>query len=286
MENFHCPVCHSENIGLFTTVFEYSYFECSDCEVIFISPDILTEMDNGNFLIEYTNKYWSDELYAARERSWGTSLARVAELLLYAQRPVEKFIDIGAGPGLLLDALNYQLPSTKDVFFANELFPPAAEFCTTSENYHRGNFLDLPFNFDAGCCIEVIEHITPVMFKNMMMELATKSKPNSIYLFNTGLVEYIKNEDKGYIDPTVRGHIMGWSIPALKILLNPIGFEILPIPGKTWAFIAEYKPTHNFNGPITDRIWYAAKENLNILKDKKTGDLLYVLALDTARAYH
>lgn len=286
MENLLCPVCTSKKIKLFTTVTAYNYYECRDCEVIFISPDILEEMDKGNFLIEYSNKYWKDELFAAKERSWGTSLARVAELFLYARISIEKFIDIGAGPGLLLDALNYQLPSSKEIFYASELFPPANEFCTPSENYHRGSFLDLNFDFDAGCCIEVIEHITPVMFKNMMTELATKCKPNSIFIFNTGLVDYIKKEDMGYIDPLVRGHIMGWSIPALEILLSPLGFKILPIPGKTWAFIAEYKPNHNFSGVLTDRIWHAAKENVNRLKDKKTGDLLYVLALDTSRAYH
>ena len=286
MENKCCPVCTSQNIKIFTTVTQYTYYDCLECQVIFISPEILKEMDNGKFLINYSNKYWKDELYAAKERSWSTSLARVAELFLYAQLSIKKFIDIGAGPGYLLDALSYQLPSSKNVFYASELFAPDAEYCTNNENYHRGSFLDLKFSFDAGCCIEVIEHITPFMLKQMMLELATKSKSNSIYIFNTGLVAYIKSEDMGYLDPLIRGHVMGWSIPALRILLNPIGFEVIEIPGKTWAFIAEYKPDHKFEGSLTDRIWYSAKENVNILKDKQTGDLLYVLALETARAYH
>lgn len=285
METKLCPICKSRKIKLFITVTAYSYYECGDCEVIFISPEVLEEMDKGNFLIEYNNNYWKDELYAARERSWGTSLARVAEVFLYARLRIDKFIDIGSGPGLILDALNYQLPSSKMVFYANELFPPANDACTKNINYHKGSFLDFDFDFDAGTCIEVIEHITPLMLRTMMEELATKSKPNSIYIFNTGLVDFIKKEDIGYLDPTVRGHVMGWSIKGLQILLSPIGFKILPIPGKSWAFIAEFKPIHGFVQPIIDRIWKVLPDNKNILYDKKTGDLMYLLGLETARAY-
>ena len=285
MKPYSCPVCETKKISLFKTVGEYTYYSCHNCQVLFISPDILEKMDGGESLIAYTSNYWNDELYAARERSWGTSLARIAELFLYARLPVKKFIDIGSGPGFLLDALNYQLPSSQDIFYASELFPPAAENCTLSGNFHRGSFLDLGFDFDAGCCIEVIEHITPAMLKTMMFELATKSKPNSIYIFNTGLIEYIKNEDPAYLDPLVRGHVMGWSVKALRILLKPVGFEILPIPGKTWAFIAEYMPNHNFGQVVQERMWKALPENLQTLKDKKTGELLYILGLETARAY-
>jgi len=285
MEVFNCPVCNTFNIAVLINVKNYDYYECNDCEVIFISPDVLNKMDNGEFLIEYTSNYWNAELFAARERSWGTSLARIAEVFLYAQLPINFFLDIGTGPGYILDAIHHQLPSASGVFYASELFPPADEACTKSLNYHKGSFLDFDFDFDAGSCIEVIEHITPLMLKTMMEELATKSKRNSIYIFNTGLVDFIKNEDIGYLDPVLRGHVMGWSIKALQILLSPLGFEILPIPGKSWAFIAEYKPNHGFIHPFVDRIWQAFPENKNILNDKTTGNLMYVLGLETARAY-
>jgi hypothetical protein len=285
MSLYKCPVCDNEDIVLFKQVNEYTYFECNNCSLIFISPDILERMDQGESIFKYNSGYWKDELFAARERSWGSSLARIAELFLYARIPVKKFIDIGSGPGFLLDALSYQLPSANNVFYANELFPPASNECTSNKNYHRGNFVELGFEFEAGCCVEVIEHISPLMLKTMMSQLAEKSKPNSIYIFNTGLVEFVKNEDPTYLDPLVRGHIVSWSIPALQTLLEPLGFQILSIPGKSWAFIAEYKPDHVFTNPLNERIWYALPENIEILKDKKTGDLMYILGLETARAY-
>jgi len=63
---FECPVCNADNIVIFIEVSGYNYYECNNCEVIFISPDILTRIDNGEFLINYSNKYWKEELYAAR----------------------------------------------------------------------------------------------------------------------------------------------------------------------------------------------------------------------------
>ncbi len=285
MPNQHCCVCESRDVNLFREAGEYAYYECRSCGVLFISPEILAKIDNGATLVNYSGNYWKEELYAARERAWSTSLARVAELFLYARIPIRKFVDIGSGPGYLLDALEYQLPSAKRLFYANELFPPPVSERTTSENFLKGNFTNFPFDFDAGCCIEVIEHLTPAMVKNLFRDLASKSKPNSIYLFNTGLSHYIRNEDPGYLDPFVRGHIVGWSIAGLRALLINTGFEILPIPGKSWAFIAEYRPDHNFKGNLEDRIWQAVAENTATLKDHKTGGLMYVLGLDTARAY-
>jgi SAM-dependent methyltransferase len=285
MSSRNCPVCYSDDIKLFKEVASMSYYICKFCDVIFISPEVLAQIDAGKGVINYTETYWKEELSAARERSWGSALARVAEVFLYARIPIRKFIDIGSGPGYLLDALQYQLPSSIDIFYANEIFPPPAEYCTSNKNYFKGNLAELEFTFDAGCCIEVIEHLTPAMVRKLFYDLAAKSKENSIYIFNTGLSPFIKNENINYLDPFVRGHIMGWSENGLQILARSSGFQILPIPGKTWAFIAEYRPTHDFKNDLADRIWKALRENVDVLKDKKTGELLYILGLDTARAY-
>ena len=281
----NCSVCSSNKISPFRQVGEYNYYRCGDCDVLFLSPDVLDKIDSGMPLKGYDNQYWREELKASRERSWGSGLARVAETLLYARLPVKRFIDIGSGPGYLLDALAYQLPSSKDIFYGQELFPPAIEFRTKLPNYREGKLDRFEFPFDAGCCIEVVEHLTPSMVKGLFRDLAAKSKKNSIYLFNTGLSSFIEFEDPGYLDPHVRGHIMGWSVKAIRLLAAPLGFEILPIRGKTWAFMAEFKPDHGFDKPLEERIWYSLPENKQILTDPETGNLLYGLGLDTVRAY-
>jgi len=284
MSSENCPVCNSADVQLFKQMAGSSYYECISCELLFVEPEVLKKIDAGKAIVNYSSGYWEEEIVAARERSWGASLARVAEVILYATIPIGRFIDIGSGPGYLLDALQYQLPSSSHLFYANELFPPAPRYRTRNPNYFIGDFSRFDFSFDAGCCIEVIEHLTPAMVKKLFCDLAKKSRQNSIYIFNTGLSDYIKQEDIEYLDPLRRGHIIGWSIKSLQHLVESIGFQILPIPGKKWAFIAEYQATHSFDS-LEDRIWKALPENVNILRDAKTGQLMYVLGLETARAY-
>jgi hypothetical protein len=63
-----------------------------------------------------------------------------------------------------------------------------------------------------------------------------------------------------------------------------MGFEIVALPGKTWAYCLEYKPKIHIP-LVQERIWSALPENRAILEDEVMGGVLYVLALDTARAY-
>src|SRR3712207_8666216 len=42
----------------------------------------------------YDEDYWAEELKAARERGYGASLIRLAEVFHYARRPVRRFLDV------------------------------------------------------------------------------------------------------------------------------------------------------------------------------------------------
>jgi hypothetical protein len=222
-------------------------------------------------------------LLSARERSYGTSLARVAEVILYARRPIRRFLDIGTGPGYLLDALSAYLPTSADRFHGIELFPPKE--ATSHQNFHVGEIASLKDRFDAGSCIEVIEHLTPTMLRGLLSQLAAKSEDDAIYVVNTGLPEYVNHEDRGYMDPTRRGHIVSYGLRGVSRLAEPLGFRVIPIPGKTWAFCLEFNSTQLDRHSIQDRIWSPVPENKAMLHDSRMGSLLYVLALDTARAY-
>src|SRR6185295_16021695 len=143
----NCPVCYSTDIKLLKEITKISYYNCRSCDVIFIAPEFLAGIDAGKGLVNYTESYWQEELSAARERSWGSALARVAEVFLYARVPIKRFIDIGSGPGYLLDAIQYHLPSSTDIFYANEIFPPPEAYCTSSKNYFKGNLPEFEFTF-------------------------------------------------------------------------------------------------------------------------------------------
>jgi hypothetical protein len=280
-----CPCCQSVQTQLFKSVSGHDYFNCSTCESLFIDTEDLRRIDSGLSIVKYEEGYWRMELQSAKERSYGPTLARMAEAVYYCKRPIEKFLDIGTGPGYFLDAIGKLLPDNAGLFYGVELYPPDKEFRTPSKNYLIDDLGNLQDKFDCGICIEVIEHLTPSMLDDLLKKLANVSNPKSLYIFNTGMPEYVKNEDPGYLDPSVRGHLVSYSLKAIAQMAGKYGFVTHKIIGKTWAFALEFQGESE-NEDIRDRIWKALPYNLNILTDKNMGSVLKILGLETARAYH
>ena len=98
-----CPICLHE-ARLLRHVETVAYFRCLECESFFAHPDFLTAVDAGA-VENYRDSYWGHEIPAARERSFGAGVVRMAETLRMARIPVRRGLDIGSGPGFLLDAL-------------------------------------------------------------------------------------------------------------------------------------------------------------------------------------
>jgi hypothetical protein len=280
-----CPCCHSKKVTLFKSVGEYNYFNCSNCDSIFLDTKYLLKIDTGHSIVKYEHDYWEEELASAKERSYGVALARMAEAIYYCKRPIENFLDIGTGPGYFLDAVKNLLPDHVSIFYGVELFPPEIQYRTTSENYFTCDLEELKKKFDCGICMEVIEHLTPVMLSDVFKKLAAISNPEALYIFNTGLPEYVKKEDIDYLDPTRRGHLVSYSLKAIHLLAKQYGFVTHRIIGKTWAFALEFTTT-NPEKDIRNRIWKAQKHNMDILTDSKMGSVLKILGSETVRAYN
>lgn len=280
-----CLLCHAP-ARAFRVVDGIDYFECHDCDFIFADPAFIARIDAGENVRKYDESYWASELSAARQRSYGSSLARAAEALLYCRIPVRRFIDIGSGPGFLLDALSAYLPSHRERFYGVEKFPPHQSERSAHENYLCADLAEVAERFECGVCIEVIEHLTPTMASGLAVAMAVASTPGALFLFNTGLTDYVRNEDPGYLDPYARGHITAWSVAAARRVFGPAGFVVHPLPGKTWAFVVE-RPVDGPApvGEFRDRIWSALPENTALLSDPAMGNVMYILGLESARAY-
>ena len=282
-----CPCCGSNSVKHFVTVSNYDYYDCSSCHSLFIDPTYLSKIDNGFNIVKYEEGYWQMELESAWQRAYGPALARMAEAIYYCRRPINKILDIGTGPGYFLDAIEKLLPDNAHMFYGVELFPPSEEFRSKSKNYIMGDLGDLTDKYDCGICVEVVEHLTPTMLHDILSKLAKVSNPDALYIFNTGMPDYVKNEDRGYLDPTKRGHLVSYSLKAMSLIGGKYGFTAHRIPGKTWAFALEFTTDKKAaQNDIRDRIWHASEHNLNILCDKNMGSVLRVLGLDTARAYN
>jgi hypothetical protein len=262
---------------------EVDYYECLGCDCIFADRSVIEKIDSGVSVQTYQAGYWEEEVASSFERCYGPAIARVAEVLLCARTPVHRFLDIGTGGGYLLDALFAYLPGSKNIFHGIEMFPPPQ--VTSHPGFKVGKVGDLDGTFQAGSCIEVLEHLTPHMVRGLAQQLAEKSSPKALYIFNTGLTEYVRNEDRGYLDPYRRGHIVSYSVRSAARLFEPFGFKIIPCPGKTWAFFAEYESDYKEGDNFVARIWSPIPENLRTMTDPTMGSVMAILGRESIRAY-
>ncbi|GLQ95669.1 hypothetical protein GCM10007863_00870 [Dyella mobilis] len=238
-------------------------------------------MDNGESPRNYDHEYWDEEIKSARQRSVRDGLVRAGEVVLYARREVHRFLDVGAGPGFLLDSLANTFPGHSDTFHAVELFPPHEH--SKHPNYVVGDAGTLPGKFDAGVCIEVIEHLTPRMLQGLIKSLAAISAPDSTWLFNTGMPSYVRHEDPGYLDPRGRGHVVSYGLKGLRKMFSESNFEVIALPGKSFAFLAEYSPSTSPETFTADRFYKPLPYNKALLEE---SGLLYIAAFESARSYY
>ncbi len=215
----HCAVCEADAAVPYRDVDGVAYFRCEACGSLFAEPAFLAQVEAGA-AATYAEDYWRSELSAARERCFGPAVLRVAETIAYCRIPIRGFVDIGAGTGWLLDALETLLPEVIDRFHAVELYPPPELHRTANPNYVVGALGDVRRVFDAGVCIEVIEHLTPTTLRALVAQLAAVSRPGSLYLFNSGQPDFVEHEDSGYLDPHGRGHVVSYSLAGAANILG------------------------------------------------------------------
>lgn len=274
----HCLVCEAGIATTFRTVDGVVFFRCTACGSLFAEPEFQPA--------PYTDDYWHNEIGPARERCFGPAITRVAETIAYCRLPIRAFVDIGAGTGWLLDALETLLPELIERFHAVELYPPPLPHRTANRNYVIGTLADTAHVFDAGVCIEVIEHLTPAILRTLAAQLAAASRPGSLYLFNSGQPAFVEQEDPGYLDPHGRGHIVSYSLAGAASIFGPAGFNVIALPGRNWAFLAEFGTTGPVDGhALIRRLWQPVPENVSMLRTARFGELIRVAGIDAARAY-
>jgi hypothetical protein len=280
-----CPVCQGKAPSAYRLISGVAYFKCRDCGTLFADPAFLDKIEAGQ-VQNYDTEYWKTELQDARDRSFSNSLQRVAEIFLYCRIPIRNFVDIGSGPGYLLDALSMVMPASRLLFHAVEMFPPPEAYRTLHPNYKIGSIGSVPTMFEAGCCIEVIEHLTPTMLHGLVKQMAERSVPGATYYFGSGNPDYVEKEDPAYLDPQRRGHIVAYSLKGLAPIFATYGFNLIPLPGRDWAFLAEFGPENKCSAAdLLSRIWTAHPENLACLKDAEFGPLMYAMGIESARCY-
>jgi hypothetical protein len=279
-----CPICQDEATSL-REVDGVQYFRCGGSGSLFAHPDFLRAVDSGA-ADKYRDAYWEEELSAARERSFGLGVVRMAEAVRMARVPLRRMLDIGTGPGLLLDALDELVPSLAARVHGIELFPPPEPRRTRHPNYHIGSIADLDGRFDGGLCIEVVEHLTPGILSQMLGQLAARPNDGALYFFNSAQPSFVEAVDPGYLDPYRRGHVVSWSIAGARIMFERAGFNVIALPGRDWAFLAEFGPPRAVDtNMLLDWLWRPVPDNVALTANDRFGPLFETVGVESARCY-
>ena len=284
MKKLVCDICRAGFGGHLKTIADIDYYQCSSCDSIFADRE---QYDAGVISRKaYDETYWAKEVVAARERCFGPGLVRVAETMFYARHPVQRFLDISCGGGLLLDAMSDLNPEFGARMVGIEPFPPPKEFCSTHPNFKVGYISDLSEKFDAGVCIEVIEHLWPSTLRELLIALATVSNKGSVYFFNSAQPSFVIENGMTYLDPIHCGHIVSYSLSGARSLFSECGFTVHALEGRDWCFLAEFGDVlPQGRQAVLDRIWNPVPENLALLRAGRFGELLYTSGFESSRLF-
>lgn len=275
-----CPVCSAKiPADPFIEDDGYVFYNCCECGSIFIEPEVLNAMDRGEAPRAYDQAYWEDEESSARQRAESDALVRAGQAILYSRREIRRFLDVGAGAGYLLTELSRLYPGRSNMFHGVEMFPP--EQHSRHPNYVVGSVRDLEGKFDGGVCIEVIEHLTPNMLDGLIEQLSKVSHSDALWLFNTGMPDYVRDEEPGYMNLKRRGHVVSYGISGLRRIFEPHGFRVSSLPGMSFAFIAEYRASPELT-IFSERFYRPLVHNKALLEEQ---GLLYQAAFECSRSY-
>jgi GT2 family glycosyltransferase len=275
-----CPVCFTGESRHYANIDGITYYQCDFCRSFYVDPSILSSIDEGMTPGPYDEDYWKTDRGSACLRAKGEACIRAGETILYARRPVYRFLDIGAGGGYLLDELVALFPEEKNLFYEIEFFPPKNH--SGNKNFKIGTVASLEGKVDAGVCIDVLGHLTPKMLDLLVRDIAEKSEVDSLWLFDSGMTDFVVQEkNPGYLDPLNRGHIVSYSLLGLRPIFEKHGFKIQGCPGKPFVFIAEYKSSDEI--PFEQRIYQPIEYNKNLLAK---SPLLYQASFESGRSYY
>ena len=280
-----CPVCTGGTLHALIQMDNVPYLRCDACGTILAERGFLDRTMAG-LTRPYDSSYWANEISAAKERGYGASLIRLAEVFLYARRPIRRFLDVSCGAGTLLDASAELMPEIANIFWGIEPFPPPIEYRSRHLQYRQGFLSDLEGRFDGGTCIEVIEHLPPPILKRMLVDLAGVSEPGALWYFNSAQPEFVLSADPGYLDPHLRGHIASYSIKAMRHVAGEAGFTVHALPGRDWALLLEYGAhSPQDSTALLARLWTMLPENRATLESARFGRFLLASGLEGARCY-
>lgn len=229
-----CPTCGTENSKIEIEKNGFTYFECSNCNMLYMSPrpseKILSEFYPNSRLYEVFNTYiFPTSSETRKEKLFKPRVQKVLELSKKYKIVTDSILEIGSGFGFFLEELVNQKIFNRVVGTeaSNSLFETAKSKEYDVYNGILENLkIDEKFNFVAS--FEVIEHVfNPVNFLKKVHALLDN---NGVILLSfpnyDGFDIGILREKSSAID---HEHLNYFNEKSISLLLENTGYKVLEI---------------------------------------------------------
>jgi hypothetical protein len=71
-----------------------------------------------------------------------------------------------------------------------------------------------------------------------------------------------------------------------RVLFEPAGFNVIALPGRDWAFLAEFGPPRRVEADtLAEWLWRPVPENIDLIRKDRFGSLFETIGLESARCY-
>lgn len=223
---YSCGSSSSSSVTLFKKG-PFSYFQCSDCELVYVNPRLCDEETNklyqeGRCFYQMQNFYLPGAK-ARKEKIYKRKLESIQQ-----QVGVGSILDFGSSTGYFLQTA---VESGWDAHGV-ELNPFAVKWAREKlnlKNVHNQYLAECDFSpaqFDAITMWDVLEHIPdPVP---ILSDLKKLLKPDGIFVVETSHYDCLETELLGADNTNVVGdmHIMHFTEKSLRTMLSEAGFTV------------------------------------------------------------
>ncbi len=245
-----CPACESGPRSAKWVKFGLNYWECDDCQTVYISPrpspSVLEWFYHGSVNYAYWNKYiFPASESARRERIFVPRVNRFLDLCAKHHVATSAVLEVGAAFGTFCQELKSR--NVFDRIVAIEPTPDLAQHCRLKgieviERPFEGMAFGEKDTFDAMVSFEVIEHLfSPGDFFRRAKSLLAE---NGLLMVTCPNVNGFDITTLGQVSDSVDAEHLNYFNPAaLSALLARCGLEVLEVqtPGELDAELVRKK---------------------------------------------
>jgi len=229
LEQIACPHCDSDKYHLWAEEGGFAAVKCDDCGVVFVNPrpteETITEGHRIGMHRTALGEGFSvrGRRHPLRIRHYKNIVREMFATEIGDNQPL-RWLDVGAGYGEFVEAVQAVLPAGSDVAGIEPMQPKMAVARQRGLPIDDRPLKAVPGQYDVVSMILVFSHIPD--FRDFGAELKKRVKPGGILFMETGNGGDLETRDEYPNKLFLPDHLIFAGIDQMKQILATIGFQV------------------------------------------------------------